>query len=74
MIRIVGAFIALIVRLLMIINAAFMLASPRAWFRLPAGLKAQGSLTEGRYSSGLASHPSSTDRSSNSCSYNVGFL
>jgi len=52
MIRIVGAFIALIVGLLMIINAAFMLASPRAWFRLPAGLKAQGSLTEGRYSSG----------------------
>jgi hypothetical protein len=52
MIRIVGACIAAIVGLLMTINAAFMLASPRAWFRLPVWLRAQGALTEDRYSSG----------------------
>ncbi|HWY69216.1 MAG TPA: hypothetical protein VNX88_11140 [Terriglobales bacterium] len=52
MISIVGACIAVIVGVLMTINAAFMLASPRAWFHLPVWLRAQGSLTEDRYSSG----------------------
>jgi|1185.fasta_scaffold91349_1 hypothetical protein len=52
MIRIVGSCIAVIVGLLMTINAAFMLASPHAWFRLPGWLRAQGSLMEEKYSSG----------------------
>ena len=36
----------------MTINAAFMLASPRAWFHLPAWIRAQGSLIEDKYASG----------------------
>jgi type VI protein secretion system component VasF len=38
--------------LLTAINAAYMAFSPRAWFRLPNWLRAQGSLTEQHYSSG----------------------
>jgi len=34
------------------VNALFMLASPRAWFRLPHWIRAQGSLTEQKYASG----------------------
>lgn len=34
------------------VNALFMLASPRAWFRLPSWIRAQGSLTEEKYASG----------------------
>jgi uncharacterized membrane protein len=34
------------------VNALFMLASPRAWFRLPHWIRAQGSLTEQRYANG----------------------
>jgi len=52
MTRIVGWCIAVLVGLLMTINAAFMLASPRTWFRLPGWLRAQGSLTEDKYASG----------------------
>jgi hypothetical protein len=44
--------IAILVGVVMAINAAFMFVSPRAWFRLPAWLKAQGSLTEERYATG----------------------
>jgi hypothetical protein len=36
----------------MTINAAFMLASPRTWFRLPGWLRTQGSLTKDKYASG----------------------
>jgi uncharacterized membrane protein len=50
--QLVGACIAVIVGVVMTINAAFMLASPRAWFRLPRWLRAQGSLTEAKYASG----------------------
>jgi hypothetical protein len=52
MTRIVGWSIAILVGLLMTINSAFMLASPRAWFRLPGWLRAQGSLAEDKYASG----------------------
>lgn len=52
MTRIVGLCVAVIVGVVMTINAAFMLASPRSWFRLPAWLKAQGSLVEDKYASG----------------------
>ena len=49
---IVAGCIAIIVALLMTINAVFMLASPRAWFHLPGWLRAQGSLSADKYSSG----------------------
>ncbi len=34
------------------INALYMIVSPRAWFRLPDWIRAQGTLTEDKYSSG----------------------
>jgi hypothetical protein len=52
MLRILGLCIAVVVGLVMTINAAVMLASPRSWFRLPAWLRAQGSLIEDKYASG----------------------
>ena len=52
MLRTVGLCIAIIVEVVMTINAAFMLASPHAWFRLPGWLKAQGSLIENKHVSG----------------------
>jgi hypothetical protein len=52
MLKIVGLCIAIVVGLIMTINAAFMLASPRSWFRLPGWLRAQGSLIEQKYSTG----------------------
>lgn len=52
MLRIVGLCIAILVGVVMTINAAFMLASPRSWFRLPAWIRAQGSLIEDKYGSG----------------------
>ena len=50
--QIIGWCFAIAVGMLLMINAVFMLASPRAWFRLPGWLRAQGSLTEDKYSSG----------------------
>jgi hypothetical protein len=50
--RVVGLCIAVIVGLVMAINAAFMVASPRSWFRLPSWIRAQGSLVEDKYASG----------------------
>jgi hypothetical protein len=50
--RIAGWCIAVIVGIVMVINAGFMVASPRTWFHLPAWLRTQGSLTEDRYSGG----------------------
>ncbi|HTU50031.1 MAG TPA: hypothetical protein VMF56_05515 [Acidobacteriaceae bacterium] len=52
MLKIVGLCIAIAVGLILTINAAFMLASPRGWFRLPGWLRAQGTLVEQKYSSG----------------------
>jgi hypothetical protein len=52
MLRIVGLCIAVVVGVVMTINAAFMLVSPRSWFRLPTWLRAQGSLIEDKYASG----------------------
>jgi hypothetical protein len=37
---------------LLVVNALFMLASPRAWFKLPDWLRAQGTLTEKNYGTG----------------------
>ena len=53
MLRIVGLCIAVVVGVVMTINAAVMLVSPRRWFRLPSWLRAQGSLIEDKYSSRL---------------------
>jgi hypothetical protein len=36
----------------MLVNALFMLASPRTWFQLPAWLRAQGSFAEDKFSAG----------------------
>lgn len=48
----IGWVIVAFVVTVMTINAVFMLISPRAWFRLPAWLRAQGTLTEERYGVG----------------------
>lgn len=52
MTRIFAWGIGILTAIVMVINAAFMLASPRTWFHLPNWLRTQGSLTEGRFSSG----------------------
>jgi hypothetical protein len=44
-----------IVVVIMVINALFMLASPRAWFRLPRWIRAQGTLAENEHTSGWGS-------------------
>ena len=49
---ILGWSIVAVVGAIMFVNALFMLASPKAWFRLPHWVRAQGSLTEGKYGSG----------------------
>jgi hypothetical protein len=50
MITFAGWLIVAYVGLVVIINACYMLISPRAWFRLPRWIRAAGSLTEERYS------------------------
>lgn len=45
-------FFAGLIGLLMLVNGIFMFISPRAWFRLPSWLRAQGSMTEEKYTSG----------------------
>jgi len=49
---ILGWSIVFIVGAVMFVNALFMFASPRAWFRLPRWVRAQGTLTEEKYASG----------------------
>jgi hypothetical protein len=49
---ILGWSIVLVVGAVAFVNALFMLASPRAWFRLPGWVRAQGTLTEQKYASG----------------------
>jgi hypothetical protein len=44
--------IAVLFGILMFINAAFMLVSPQAWFRLPSWMRFQGTLTKEKYGSG----------------------
>jgi hypothetical protein len=50
--RIVGVILALLLGAYIIVNAAYMLVSPRAWYRLPRWLRANGSLSESKYSTG----------------------
>jgi hypothetical protein len=42
-----------VVGLVVAVNAAFMLVSPRAWFRLPGWVPGRGALTAKRYSTGI---------------------
>jgi hypothetical protein len=50
---ILGRVIAVLFGIVMFINAAFMLVSPKAWFGLPSWLRAQGTLRKEKYSSGV---------------------
>jgi hypothetical protein len=50
--KILGWGFPIIVVTAILVNAFFMLASPRAWFRLPSWIRASGSLTEQKYASG----------------------
>lgn len=52
MIRILGWIAALVLGAVIAVNGAFMLFSPRAWFRLPGWIRMQGSLTERKYATG----------------------
>ncbi len=49
---ILGWSLLIILGVVLLLNAIFMLASPRAWFRLPRWIGVQGSLTEEKYASG----------------------
>jgi hypothetical protein len=44
---------AVLVAVVLTINAVFMLGYPRAWFRLPRWLGLVGSLREDKYASGI---------------------
>jgi uncharacterized protein YjeT (DUF2065 family) len=50
--KIIVVLLLLYLTVAIVINGLLMFVSPRAWFRLPRGLKASGSLSAGRYSSG----------------------
>lgn len=50
--RIVGLIFASLLAVFVGINAIYMLVSPRAWYRLPVWLRANGSLPESKYSTG----------------------
>jgi len=49
---ILGSLCAAVVMLAVTANAACMLVSPQAWFRLPGWIRLNGSLTEKGYGSG----------------------
>jgi hypothetical protein len=48
-----GRIVAALLGLVMLVNASFMLVSPRAWFNLPSWLRASGALTKEKYSTGF---------------------
>jgi hypothetical protein len=50
--QLAGRAIIVAVFVLMLFNAAVMIISPSMWFRLPSWLRAQGTLTREKYSSG----------------------
>ena len=51
--QVLGWIVIAVVGAFLVVNASVMLVSPRAWFRLPGWLRAQGALTEERYGSGF---------------------
>jgi hypothetical protein len=52
MITILGWTVCVAVALMAILNACYMLFSPKGWFRLSPWLRAEGSLTAQKYSIG----------------------
>jgi len=52
MAQIFGWSIAVCVGLIVGINGVYMLFSPKAWFRLPGWIRAAGTLTEDKFSTG----------------------
>ena len=50
--RIMGSFVVAIVAVVMVVNSAVMLASPRAWFRLPRWIRVQSPFSEEKYAGG----------------------
>jgi hypothetical protein len=50
--RILGITIAVMVGLMVLINASVMVVSPKAWFRLPSWLAGRGNLSERKYATG----------------------
>jgi hypothetical protein len=53
--QILGGICALVVFIVISINGAYMLFSPRAWFRLPSWIRLNGTLSESKYGSGWGS-------------------
>jgi hypothetical protein len=49
---ILGWILVFFVLMFCFVNGLFMLISPRAWFRLPWWIRAEGSLTEQKYGRG----------------------
>jgi hypothetical protein len=52
--QIAERIIVAVVTIVIAVNAAFMLISPSAWFRLPPWLRATGTMREENYRSALA--------------------
>ncbi len=52
MIHLIGWIVFAVVIFFLVVNAAFMLVSPQAWFRLPGWLRTQGALTEAKFGKG----------------------
>lgn len=53
MLSLAGVCIVIATLFIVTVNAIYMLRSPSAWFRLPWWLRATGSLSQGRHTSGL---------------------
>ena len=52
MLHVLGWLTIVVLVLLIAVNALFMLISPRAWFRLPNWIRAQGALTDKKLGTG----------------------
>jgi hypothetical protein len=52
MLHLLGWVVIAVIFVVFVVNAAFMLISPRAWFRLPEWFPGRGSMTEHKYGSG----------------------
>jgi hypothetical protein len=50
--RLIGWLVLVVVVLIMTVNGAVMVVSPKTWFRLPASIRMTGTLRRERHSSG----------------------
>jgi hypothetical protein len=50
--RILGGLLGIVLAALLLLNGAFMLISPPAWFKLPEWLASHGNLNPDKYSTG----------------------